>query len=407
MIKLYHSRRTVCKFMAVIAAIFYSSASFSQLSLSTSYFSIQVNSSGYITSMKNTTVSPNKEFAAVDKPSPLICLYDSKLAKYYNPASASFTSGSVQLTYSNGSVATINYSTVNNKYFKFVLQDVVPRNGIDVVQWGPYNTNITNLFGEVIGVARDTSEAVNYAIGALALNDTTIGGAANNAGDASPFQYLIHSPDSVRFPLPPSLHEGEIFPIGGNGVSDVAFYSHPEEYYRILYGDAAIVDSIGRISVQYHARDRRKKRLIAFSLVPQFDVDAPIHQEVQAVPEVDIKGSAIAFYGCPDSIALLDVMQNIVITEGLPYPTYAINGSSSQAWIKDPARHTPDVAIGGVLDSAISYIQQMGFKALYGGTFHYFSPNRGNNGYIDGLLSAINLTDLQQAINPTKTLLIF
>jgi hypothetical protein len=385
MTRLNRSWLIAFKLVFASSAIFFSSSVFSQLTLKTSYFSIGLNKNGYITSMKNISVSPNREFSPVDKPSPLLCLYDSKKNKYYFPTHALYSASSVQLNYDNGSVATINFSTVNNKYFKFALQDVVPRNGIDVVQWGPYHTNITNLFGEVIGVARDTSQAVNFAIGALALNDTTIGGAANNQGDVSPFQYIIHSPDTARYPLPYTLHEGEVFPIGGNGISDVAFYSHPEEYYRILYGDAAIIDSAGRVSVQYHARDRRQKRLISFSMIPQLASNAPIHLEVQPVPGVDLKGSAIAFYGCPDSIALPDVIKNIVLTEGLPYPAYAINGSTSEVWVKDPARYTPDVITdGGLFDSTISYVRQMGFKAIQAEEPGFFSVNRGNEGYIDG-----------------------
>ena len=65
------------------------------------------------------------------------------------------------------------------KYLKMTLKDLTGRNGVDAVQWGSYYTNITNLMGEIIGVARDTSEAVNYSIGMLALNDNTLGGTAD------------------------------------------------------------------------------------------------------------------------------------------------------------------------------------------------------------------------------------
>lgn len=205
MTKLNRSWLIVSKLVFTISAIFFSSPVFSQLGLRTAYFSIDLDKNGYITSMKNISVSPNREFSPLDKPSSLLCLYDSKKNKYYFPTHAAYSASRAQLNYDNGSVATINFSIVNNKYIKFVLQDVVPRNGIDVVQWGPYHTNITNLFGEIIGVARDTSQAVNFAIGALALNDTTIGGAANDQADVSPFQYIIHSPDTAHYPLPPHI----------------------------------------------------------------------------------------------------------------------------------------------------------------------------------------------------------
>ena len=356
------------------------STSYAQLNLSTDYFKIHINSNGFITSMKNITVKPFREFSINNKPSPLMCLYNSSKKEFYKPEKATFENNNttIALRYANGSVAKVAVS-VHKKYFKFTLQSLTQREGIDDVQWGSFNTNITNLFGNVIGLARDTTESVNYAIGALALNDITIGGNSITEGDAAPFQYVIHTPDAKRFPLPASLHEGQLFPIGGDGISDVAFYSHPEEYYRILYGNTATVDRNGRIAVTYHARDRSKKRDILFSLIPFLKNDEPNHQEVQRLPGVDFIGSSIALWGSPDSTALLDVIQNIVLSEGLPYPT--INGK----WVKDPARYISDVTTeGNLFDSTISYVSQMGFKAIEANDLPYFKVDRGNEGYIDG-----------------------
>lgn len=353
---------------------------YAQLDLSTDYFKIHINNKGFITSMKNITVKPFREFCINDKPSPLMCLYTSSKKEYYEPEKATFENNNttIVLRYSNGSVAKVAVSAYK-KYFKFTLQSLTKRAGIDDIQWGSFNTNITNLFGEVIGVARDTLKAINYAIGALALNDITIGGNSATEGDAAAFQYVIHTPDAKRFPLPAQLHEGQLFPIGGNGISDVAFYSHPEEYYRILYGNTATVDNKGRIAVTYHAGDRTKKRDILFSLIPFLKNDEPNHQEVQALPGVDFIGSSIALWGSPDSTALLDVIQNIVLSEGLPYPV--INGK----WVKDPARYIPDVTTeGNLFDSAVSYVSQMGFKAIEANDLPYFKVDRGNEGYIDG-----------------------
>jgi hypothetical protein len=94
---------------------------------------------------------------------------------------------------------------------------------------------------------------------------------------------------------------------------------------------------------------------------------------------VDFIGSSIALWGSPDSTALLDVIHNIVLSEGLPYPT--INGK----WVKDPARYIPDVTTeGNLFDSTISYVSQMGFKAIEANDLPYFKVDRGNEGYIDG-----------------------
>lgn len=354
---------------------------YAQHDFTTDYFKIHINNKGWITSMKNVTgKGSQREFSPVDKPSPLLSLYDSKKAKYYQPTKTTYnkSKNTFALQYPNGSIATVAL-VANKKYFKLTLQSLGPRNGIDNIQWGAYHTNITNLFGEIIGVARDTSDAVNYAIGMLALNDNTLGGTSETIADAAPFQYIIHSPDKKRFPLPSHLHEGQIFPIGGDGINDVAFYAHKEPYYRILYGNAAQIDTQGRISIAYSSRDRAPEREVYFSLIPNMAVNKPNHQEVQPLPGIDYNGSSVALWGSPDSTALLDVVQNIVLSEGLPYPK--INGK----WVKDPAAFVPDaITVGGVYDSIAPYTQHLGFKAISLYDQGFVRADRSNEGYLDG-----------------------
>lgn len=346
----------------------------------TDYFGIGIDEKGYITSMKNMTVYPHREFSPKDKPSPLLSLYDSDKKVYYTPQKASYDSNTNRfiLEYPNGSVASISLQ-VQDKYFKLTLSDVSPRNGVDAIQWGSYYTDITNLLGEIIGVARDTSDAVNYSIGMLALDDNTLGGTADTEGDAAPFQYIIHTPDARRFPLPDSLHEGQVFTLGGDGVSDVAFYANKEPYYRIMYGNAAMVDEQGRVYINYQSRDRTKKRQVFYSLIPNMPANIPNHIDVEPVPDVDFIGSSVALWGSPDSTALLDVIQNIVLSEGLPYPK--VNGK----WIKDPAAYSPDIMTSGNLyDSIIPYAARLGFPAIHAYDQGFLRPDRGNEGYLDG-----------------------
>lgn len=346
----------------------------------TDYFSIGVNDKGYITSMKNTTVSPSREFSPADKPSPLMSLYDSEKKVYYTPQTAGFDEAtkSFILEYPNGSIANISLQP-SGKYFKLTLNSLEPRNGVDGIQWGSYYTNITNLLGEIIGVARDTSDVVNYSIGMLALDDNTLGGTSDIEGDAAPFQYIIHTPDAKRFPLPDSLHEGQVFTLGGDGVSDVAFYANKEPYYRIMYGNAAMVDDQGRIFLNYHSRDRAKKRQVFYSLIPNMPANIPNHIDVEPIPGVDFIGSSVALWGSPDSTALMDVIQNIVLSEGLPYPT--VKGK----WIKDPAAYSPDVMTSGnQYDSIISYTSKLGFPAIHAYDQGFLRPDRANEGYLDG-----------------------
>lgn len=368
------------KALLIVMLLAFNFSAKAQWDFKTNYFKIHIDNKGFITSMKNTTVTPNREFSPTDKPSPIMCLYDSSKKKYYEPKQAKFDKKSsiFTLSYSNGSEAKVVLSP-KTKYLKLTLQSLTNREGISDVQWGSYHTNITNLFGEVIGVARDTTKTVNYAIGAMALNDQTTGGISSRDGEAAPFQYIIHSPDKNKFPLPANLKEGQIFSIGGDGYSDVAFYSHKEEYYRILYGETALIDNKGQVSITYNSKDRTKKRDIFFSLIPMMHANTPNHQEVLPIPGVDYIGSSIALWGGPDDIALMDIMQNIVLQEGLPYPK--VNGK----WVKDPARYIPDVTTGGNLfDSIVSYTKQLGFKAIEANDLPYYRPDRKYKGYIDG-----------------------
>jgi hypothetical protein len=196
-------------------------------------------------------------------------------------------------------------------------------------------------------VARGTSVVNNYAIGILALDDNTIGVTAETIADAAPFQYIIHSTDARLYPLPDSLHEGQILTLGGDGISDVEFYAHKEPYYRIMYGNAAMVDTQGRISINYHSRDRTFEREVYYSLIPNMAANTPKHLQIEPLPGVDFIGSSIALWGSLDSRALLDVIQDIVLKEDLPYPT--IDGK----WVKDPSALVPDAMTNGNLNDSI------------------------------------------------------
>lgn len=346
----------------------------------TDYFQIKINNRGYVTSMRNISGGSGREFAIADKPSPVMSLYNTKEKEYYYPSSASYEDRTGRLTvqYTNGSVAEIAIQP-KDKYIKMTLEKLSPRNKVDDVQWGSYYTNITNLFGDIIGVARDTSEVVNYAIGVLALDDNTIGGSSDVEGDAGPTQYVVHSPDPELYPLPTHLHEGQVLPLGGDGISDVAFFAYKEPYYRFVVANTAMVDDKGRVYIQYHSRDRSQPREICYSLLPNKEQNEPNHIDVEPLPGVDFIGSSIALWGSPDDIALMDVIQNVVLSEGLPYPT--VDGK----WVKDPTAFVPDViCYGNQYDSIISYVDQLGFKAISAYDLGFIRPDRNVGGYIDG-----------------------
>ena len=347
----------------------------------TDYLRVELNDKGYITSMQNRTVSPQREFSPVDKPSPLLSIYNEETKQYVLPESASFDASNrtVTLTYPNQVKAEVRLEE-KGKYLRMELLSLSPREQVDAIQWGTFHTNITNLFGEIIGVARDTSEAVNYSIGLLALDDNTLGGTADLEGDIAPFQYVIHTPDKERYPLPDSLHEGQVFSLGGDGISDVAFYAHKEPYYRILQGNAAVVDGEGQISLNYFSRDRSKPRQVFYSLIPFMSTTIPNHIDVEPLPGVDYIGSSIALWGSQDSTALMDVIQDIVLKEGLPYPTWR------GKWVKDPTSYTPTVLpYGNSYDSIISYSKALNFFSISASDIGVLRVDRNNSGYIDGI----------------------
>src|SRR5689334_19177174 len=91
------------------AALFASPGLLSQASFSTNYFKILINKQGYITSMLNTTVHPQREFSPKDKPSPLLCLYNSSQKTYYKPQKAVYAEDEKELSlyYANGLMATV------------------------------------------------------------------------------------------------------------------------------------------------------------------------------------------------------------------------------------------------------------------------------------------------------------
>ena len=349
-------------------------------SFETDYFKIDIDSRGYITGMWNTT-RESRNFSPADQPSPLLALYDGSLKRYYYPHKATYDRGNKQLRleYENGSTAVVGIEE-KNEYIKLTLKQLENREKIAGIQWGNYYTNINNLLGDIIGVARDTSESICYAIGALALDDNTIGGESHYTSETGFGGYIAHTPDPVKYPLPVTLHEGQQFTLGGDGHNDVAFYNRKAPYYRILYGNAAGVDRNGRINIRYHSRDRRKAELIySPEGIPVFHENEPNHLMRQAVPETDYIGSSIALWGSPDSLALMTVIRNIVLQEDLPYPT--IGGK----WVKDPSAFMPDViTYGGLYDSTASYVKQMGLRAILAYDHPFLRPDRKNGGYIDG-----------------------
>ncbi|MFI5384904.1 MAG: hypothetical protein ACHQ50_02180 [Fimbriimonadales bacterium] len=313
---------------------------------------IQIDGRGFITSFVSR--GAGKEYSPPGHASPLLSLHESGqpdgLLAF--PTSASFRAknSEIDLSYSNGAIARVK-AAEKGRYFRFQLVSLANRGAVDSVVWGPIHTNISKVIGDLIGVARDG----DWAIGMLGLDDNTIAGTPVG-GDCYGMEYFIHSPDPKNHPLPPNLKEGQRFNIGGDGVSDVAFYSHPEEYFQMVFGSGARLEPEFGSTLAYHSRDRRKPDTFLFSLLPDFPGSRPRHQVTDPV-DADFIGSAVALYACPDMDGLATI-ENILLAEGLPH--VMMDGK----WVRDPAGLKPDIAWWGPHDKLIEYADALGLKAV-------------------------------------------
>ncbi|MEC5142442.1 hypothetical protein [Chitinophaga sp. 212800010-3] len=351
--------------MMLLLHAMYNGANAQEHIYQTNYATFKINNAGYITSIKDKHTG--KEYCPAGLSSPLLSLYSRKT--YILPVKAVFSDPlhTITLSYTDGSEAVVK---INEKqhYLRLQLQSVNNKSGADNIVWGPYKTSISKTIGDIISVVRDD----HFAIGMMALNDNTISGPPSD-GDMSFMYYYIHSPDPVKYPLPPHLKEGQTFKIGGDGISDIAFYSQPEEYFRMCYGDGARLEPAFGSTISLHSRDRRKEQMIRFPVLPD-NLDGGFNSaryQLVAPVDVDFNGSAIALYGCPDNLGL-NTIEKIVLNEGLPHPE--IDG----IWVKDPRAYRPDIAWWGAHDSLASYASQLGLKGVQDEGLGEYYPNPAN-----------------------------
>jgi hypothetical protein len=332
----------------------------------TKYASFKIDAKGFITSI---SAKPSgKEYCPAGRPSPLLSLHESDTPndKLVAPQAASYDAANqaITLQYPNGAAAVVKIAA-KDQYLRFQLVALTPRGTVDNIVWGPLRTTVAKLIGDLLGVVRDD----DWAIGLYGIDDNTIAGPVTD-GDCYGMGYYIHSPDPVKFPLPPQYKEGQWFNIGGNGVTDTAFYSHPEEYFQQVFGNGAKLEPEFGSSLAYHARDRRKSYTHLFSLLPGFPRSRPRHQVSDPV-DVDFIGSTVALYACPDDLGL-NTLESIILAEGLPHPV--IDGK----WVRDPAGFRPTVYWGGPRDKCIEYTKALGLKDISQDTGEFY-PCLGNN----------------------------
>lgn len=328
---------------------------------STAYARITLDSRGFITSL--VASKAGKEYVPRGRPSPLMSLHvaGQPAAALVRPVTARLSPNrkSIALTYPNRAVATVSIAAKDG-YFRFQLDRLVNRGKVDAVVWGPLDTTISRRIGDLIGVVRDDE----FAIGMFGLEDNTVLGTL----EPSPgFFYTVHSSDPQKFPVPAHLKEGQRFPVGGDGVNDVAFYSKPEEYFQMLTWMGAVLRPEFGSTIAYHAVDRRRPRVIQSpGAMPGQKFHPVRHMVTTPVPGVDFVGSALALYACPDEKGL-GVLEQIFRKEGLPFIT-----DDDGTWIRNPKAVRPTLFWNGPVDKCIDYAKAMGFKDVSRDTGEFY-----------------------------------
>ena len=212
-----------------------------------------------------------------------------------------------------------------DSHISFELLHVSNQEKIQLINWGPYPTNINETIGEIIGVVRNR----DFAIGIQALNSKTRGGG---------------SPGAVK---------------KNRSVSDKGAYPGLSPYLNQLFkykkyrGNTAAEASFGSL-LQAHCRDLSRDRVIS-NMGHQY-FQAP------AIKDGGILGSKIALFGCPANEAL-DTIGQIEIAEGLPHPM--IKGR----WYKQSSEATASHLITDIddqnIDRAIKWAKRAGLHQLY------------------------------------------
>lgn len=295
-----------------------------QVTFKTKQWSIQLDNSGKLTSMKR--LSPQQEFLFADKATALVSIM--KDGNIYTPGSCTWNAKNSELALSypqTGVEAKVKVQR-NDNYISFELIQLTPQDKVDVLLWGPYPVTIADTIGEVVGVVRSK----DFAIGIQALNVKTLGGYPNAESDIEPSYDVFE---------------------GGNKV-DV---KEDDLHKQLFRGDVARPTAYGA-SLQAYCRNRSKDRVIenwghTAYLAPAFHDGGVI-------------GSKMALFGVANADVLPTISQ-IELKEGLPHPL--LDGE----WGKQAIHASESYLIMsfGVnnLKEAIAVTKQAGLRYLYHG----------------------------------------
>jgi len=228
----------------------------------------------------------------------------------------------ILLSYPKNEVQAEVKVTKKERYLTFELTSITKENDIELVLWGPFETNIKETIGETVGVVRNK----DFSIGIQALNKRTLGGYPTNEDDSTPSY--------------------DIF--GTTSLVDIS------DSLNILYrGHTALPKDYGS-SLQAYTRNRNKERVIATM--------GHEHYVAPAFKDEGIVGSKIALFGCaPEEV--LNTLEELELLEGLPHPT--IDGVWSKRATTATAAYLIQDFGTSTIDDAIALTKKAGLQYLY------------------------------------------
>lgn len=308
-------------------AIFTGSAAapaFAQVNFKTKQWSLQLDNTGKVTSMKSLALQ--KEFLVAAEANALLSV--KKDGTIHAPRACTWNPKKSELALSypqTGVEATVKVQS-NDRYLRFELTKITPAEKVELVLWGPYPTSIADTVGEVVGVVRNKE----FAIGIQALNIKTLGGYPNAESDVEPSYDIFE---------------------GGNKV----VVKEDDMHKQLFRGDVARPTAFGAV-LQAYCRNRGKDRIIenwahTAYLAPAFQ-------------DGGVTGSKIALFGVATADVLPTISQ-IELKEGLPHPM--LDG----VWGKQATHASESYLImnfgNANLQEAIAVTQQAGLRYLYHG----------------------------------------
>lgn len=273
--------------------------SWAQLTLKAEGLQISIDNTGKVVKLVNTTTSI--DYQNRDTVSFFISLISG--GERHNAVSVKYNPGdSIMVFGFDKSKVRVDVKFTQHKtHLTFEVIKAEPAALVDAIAWGPLYTGISEKIGEVVGVVRDH----DVSVGMLLLNAKTLGGHYNKSG-------VCEDRGSLALPW--------------KSGSSLQAYSLNRDKYRF-------VDAMGHANIPLN----------------------PIKGETAT-------GSKIALFSCAEPNTL-DVIEKIILAEGLPYPT--VDG----IWTKKAFLHSRSYLISDFkeseIDQVIVYAKRGGFFSVY------------------------------------------